>query len=50
MRKKQIKTFHIYYNGHYILKTSADTFIVSADNTTHTSLLSAKCWIDYLTK
>lgn len=47
---KTKKTFHIYYNGSYIVKMNDTTFIVSLDNSTHKSLLSAKCWIDYLTK
>lgn len=40
----------IYYLGYVIFNTSKNVYIVAEDNSEHTSLLSARVWIDYLTK
>jgi hypothetical protein len=45
-----MKAFKIYYNGSFIFVLNKNTYIVELDNSSHENLLSAKCWIDYLTK
>lgn len=39
-----------YYLGHTIFQFNKNLFVCSIDNSEHTNLTSAKCWIDYLNK